>query len=157
MIPIPPSPIVGQGGNITQPWFLFLLGIPQSFTPEISFGNSSAGVTYSLQLGSATVGAGRVFFDVNLVLTNKGAQVGTARIKGLPQVVKTVSNYKPSFTLGFVSSVSVDAQLMSTGSPGEPNVYLYRVSAGTPTLLTDADFANDSVVVVSGSYQVDQK
>lgn len=140
---------------MTIPWYLFFQGSPNFFRPGITFGGVSAGITYTVSSGQATFGFGRVFFDIVLSLSAKGTGVGTALVTGLPQVVKSVSNYKPSFTVGFLSNLSPSAvaQIMASGSQSESNIYLHQAALGVSTPLNNTDFNSSSEIRISGSYQ----
>lgn len=155
-IPIPSSPVVEpKSGVVTTPWFLFFNGSSAPFTPGISFGGTSAGVTYATRMGQATLGFGRVYFDIVLSLSTKGTGVGQAVITGLPQVVKSVSNYKPSFSVGYLSNLSPSAAsfVMARGSQSETNIYLNQFQAGVSAPLSNTDFNSSSEISISGSYQ----
>lgn len=144
-----------KSGIVTTPWFLFFNGSSAPFTPGISFGGTSAGVTYSARMGQATVGFGRVYFDIVLALSAKGTGTGQAIVTGLPQVVKSVSNYKPSFVVGYMSNLSPSAAafVMARGSQSETNIYLNQFAVGASTPLSNTDFNSSSEISISGSYQ----
>ncbi len=55
-----------------------------TWTPTLSFGGSSTGITYGTQTGKFWESGPMVFFTMTLIITSKGAQVGTALISGLP-------------------------------------------------------------------------
>jgi hypothetical protein len=51
-----------------------------TFTPTLTFGGASVGMTYTTQVGAYTKIGNRVFFDLNVVLTNKGSSTGLAAV-----------------------------------------------------------------------------
>ncbi len=60
-----------------------------SWTPTLTFGGGSTGITYSSQAGAYTRIGNRVFCEGSIILTNKGSSVGAATISGLPFTVGT--------------------------------------------------------------------
>jgi len=55
-----------------------------SWTPAITFGNASVGITYSVQAGRYTKIGNRVIANGEIYLSSKGSSTSTARITGLP-------------------------------------------------------------------------
>lgn len=55
-----------------------------TWTPVLSFGGSSAGITYSVQAGFYTKIGRMVFVDGRIALTSNGTGTGAAIISGLP-------------------------------------------------------------------------
>lgn len=55
-----------------------------SWTPSLSFGGASVGITYSLQTGTAIKVGRMVYFAFTMTLANKGSSTGQAVISGLP-------------------------------------------------------------------------
>lgn len=55
-----------------------------AWTPSLTFGAASTGITYSLQTGSYLRIGDLVFATLELTLSSKGTSVGTAVISGLP-------------------------------------------------------------------------
>ena len=58
-----------------------------TWTPGVSFGGASVGVTYSSQVGLYTKIGKMVFCQMQLTLSSKGSSTGTALITGLPFTV----------------------------------------------------------------------
>jgi len=54
------------------------------WTPAISFGGASVGVTYGFRAGNYQTVGNLVFFAFDLLLTSKGSSTGTLEISGLP-------------------------------------------------------------------------
>jgi hypothetical protein len=65
-----------------------------TWTPGITFGGGSTGITYSGQTGNYTRIGNLVFYDFYIVLTSKGSSTGTLAITGLPYTCNT-SNVGP--------------------------------------------------------------
>ena len=125
-----------------------------TFSPTISFGGGSTGITYSTQQGSYKVIGPIVFFKILVTLSNKGSSTGNSFVQSLPFTsandgFKTQSGIVPSnitFTASHivanmnVQPNSTDAQVTCIGSGLAGN------------RLTDANFTNTSSIAVSGFY-----
>jgi len=56
-----------------------------TWTPTLTFGGGSTGITYSSERGGAYTRIGRlVYINLRLTLTSKGSSTGDAKITGLP-------------------------------------------------------------------------
>lgn len=118
-----------------------------TFTPTLTFGGGSVGITYLNQTGKYTKIGNTVSISITIILSNKGSSTGTALITGLPFAV----TQEPAYSV-YVQSVSF-ADMLVLNSDAGTNVNLREVSnAGITTLLNDTNFANDSMVRVSGTY-----
>ena len=118
------------------------------FAPQLTFGGSSTGITYSVQYGTSTTWGNLVTVIVNLILTSKGTATGPAEITGLPIApaaygAAAVMYYNMS---GVTSIVAQAAQ-------GANIVYLYNASGPAfPANLTDANFTAGSLIQFTITY-----
>ena len=125
-----------------------------SFTPSISFGGASVGITYQTQSGTYHRIGNIVFLRLIIVLTSKGSSTGQARITNLP------FNNSGSLTLfnTVVSEISLAANYTAIFTQTESttnNLLIY--STGDNVVVGgvfDTDFTNDSQIVVTGFYFV---
>lgn len=124
-----------------------------AFTPVLSFGGGTTGITYSTQTGIYYKVAEMIYYSIVLVLTSKGSSTGTARVS-LPTSI-TANNLNPigevvcgNINLSAVRSVIYDISTISAGA--SPITGLTDNS--TPIVLTDVEFANNSFLVISGFY-----
>lgn len=125
-----------------------------SFTPSISFGGASVGITYQTQSGTYHRIGNIVFLRLIIVLTSKGSSTGQARITNLP------FNNSGSLTLfnTVVSEISLAANYTAIYTQTESttnNLLIY--STGDNVVVGgvfDTDFTNDSQIVVTGFYFV---
>ena len=62
-----------------------------TWTPEISFGNTASGQSYSSRVGKYTKIGNRCFVTCYIHFSNKGSSTGTARVGGLPFTAANVS------------------------------------------------------------------
>jgi hypothetical protein len=125
-----------------------------TWTMGVSFGGASVGVTYSLNTGTYTKIGRQVTVNGYIALTSKGSSSGVAKLTGLPFTIpNSASNYSTA-GLWFVN-VSFDNQFQGNVQLNSTFVELYEITeAGAVTSLTDADFANNSEVMVSLTYFV---
>jgi len=118
------------------------------WTPTLEFGGASVGITYSVQQGVYTKIGNMVFFNIRIQLTSKGVSVGDALIQGLPFVVGA----SPAVSISFDKITFADMVIAVASSSA---IYLREITnAGNRTSLTDADFADDSVMNISGFYRI---
>jgi hypothetical protein len=119
-----------------------------TFTPAVTFGGGSTGVTYSAFNEGKYTKVGRIVTVCGILdLTNKGSSSGTAVITGLPFVGSafggaTLTLYGLTFTG------------QAYGQPNSNQMVLYQVSAGIRTALTDTAFQNDTSLAFQITYYV---
>jgi len=126
-----------------------------TWTIGVSFGGGTTGITYdaSYVSGIYTKIGRLVSVTGHLVLTSKGSSTGTAQITGLPFTNDTangadaVCTVKPDYItfanmiIGYIPANTSSIQLWEC------------TEAGAATQLTNADFANNSQLIVSMIYQ----
>jgi hypothetical protein len=125
-----------------------------TFDFGIAFGGSDTGVTYSLRAGKYTKIGNKVTVTGYVVLSSKGAQVGTATITGLPFTV-FASTANLSAAALYLSNISFANQFQAYCATSTTTIVLDEVTeAGVVTSITDSDFANNSGVMISLTYFV---
>lgn len=128
-------------GNITSSASLSL------FTPTLTFGGGSTGITYGTQAGGYFVLGPIVYVYFSIVLTSKGSSTGTASVTGLDLVY-------PSAT-GSIATTVDNMTLTGTTSPVgfflNGGLSLNVGSAGSFTLLDDTAFTDTTAISVSGT------
>ena len=135
-----------------------LNGVPQTaWTPELTFGGSNAGITYSSRGGNYMRIGNVVFWNFQFILTSKGTATGIAEVGGFPiAAVNGSSNgvvnlqnaliLDTNFTWASVemTALSTTHRLRQTGG-----------AAGTDTTdIDDTNFANNTFINASGIYFV---
>jgi hypothetical protein len=106
---------------------------PSSWTPALTFGGSSTGITYSVQSGTYAQIGKMVLAEAHITLTSKGTATGVANITGLPVIsgsyvgIVTVPYYGNFASLsgtlnGYVTTNSQTAVLTLPGSTGHLTV-----------------------------------
>jgi hypothetical protein len=125
-----------------------------TWTMGIAFGGGSTGITYVNNTGTYTKIGRQVTVNGFVYLTNKGSSTGGARITGLPFTIANNSSNYSAPSLNF-ASITFANQLQGLGDINATTIVLEEVSLlGTVTGITDADFANNSYIVLSFTYFV---
>ena len=125
-----------------------------TWTMGIAFGGASVGVTYSSNTGTYVKIGRQVTVNGYVALTNKGSSTGAARITGLPFTIASGNQNYSALSTSF-GSVSFANQLIGYGQVFSTEVYLDQITeAGVASNLTDANFANNSGMIVSLTYFV---
>jgi hypothetical protein len=116
---------------------------PVAWTPGVSFGGGTAGITYTRQKGTYSLVGNRVVLDFSIILSSKGSSTGIASITGLP--IASSSDPTQSGTTGAVNGFNF------TGLTGAVTAFVQQASssavmaqwgaAGT-ALIDDTTFTN---------------
>lgn len=122
-----------------------------TWTPGISFGGGTTGITYTTQTGRYTKIGRLVYVEAQIVLSAKGSSTGSALVTGLPFTVGinstcglvAVTGFS-SLTAGIKGNFSTGATTISIRAPG---------TTGEPAA-TDTNFAATSNLVINGAYSV---
>jgi hypothetical protein len=120
----------------------------------VSFGGASVGVTYGVNTGTYIKIGRQVTVNGYLLLANKGSSTGSALITGLPfTIANSGSNYSaPSFRLNEISFAN---QYQAYGPYNTTTIVLDELTeAGVLSNISDANFANNSEVILSFTYFV---
>lgn len=125
-----------------------------TFTPVLSFGGGTTGITYAIQSGSYTKIGNRVEWSCFITLTSKGSSTGAAAVAGLPFASANSDNAYASVSVR-ANTVTYTGMIMAIHTKNTATVSFEQLSeAGSNTSMTDANFANTSNILLSGSYRV---
>jgi hypothetical protein len=126
-----------------------------TWTPSISFGGASVGVTLNAANAASYTKIGRqVTVNGYLILTNKGSSVGTARITGLPFTVANTNGTYSAATLRF-SDITFTNQFQGFANINTTVVeFEQTTNLGITTNITNVNFANNSQVIFTLTYFV---
>ena len=127
-----------------------------TWTPTITFGGASTGMTYSAssQIGTYTKIGNLVTIRAYIGLSNKGSSTGIARIADLPFTPVNTLNQYWAGSLG-VTTVTYTGYPWSTTIHGVASISLKQTTeAGSPSNLTEANFANSSELYYTAQFQV---
>ena len=125
-----------------------------TWTPTILFDGANVGMTFNIQAGNYTKVGNLVTASCYLNLANKGSSTGSAFVGGLPFTSGNVANQNSPSTL-WVSAVSFADFLQGFNGVNTSTISLREATnAGVQSSLSEANFANNSSVMVSVSYRV---
>lgn len=119
-----------------------------TFTPVLTFGGGSTGITYTTQTGKYTKIGNRVYFNITIDLSSKGSSAGGATISGLPFTVAEAT--VTATFINNISAVGTIPQFLANSTV----VDLYYQSTGSNAQYTNGNFNNNSSVLISGTYRV---
>jgi len=124
-----------------------------TFTPVLKFSGTTTGITYSTQTGKYTRVGRLVTAYLKIALSSKGSASGSGEIYGLPFTVPTSGLNIPVSV--YISTITFTGALNFQAEGTTDRIALQQVSVlGAVSYLTDANFANNSVVQISISYMV---
>ena len=124
-----------------------------TFIPELAFGGSSSGIFYDKRSGVYTRIGRILVFHINLFLANKGSEVGSATITGLPYSTAAGPNqFNPlalwyNLTLGDTDRVPISFIGPLNNSI---NLQFTEESASTQDI-TNANFINSTQLSINGN------
>lgn len=125
-----------------------------TFTPTISFGGASVGVTYTTQSGVYTKIGNIVIYSLNIALSSKGSSVGSLLVGGLPFNSNAVAGNKaPAAVYGI--AITTTGQLGVFVNNGAATITVGQVTpGGVSTAIADTALTNLSSIQIAGHYIV---
>lgn len=151
---------IGGGGNIAFPAVQVPSADPNTlddyeegtFTPSITFGGGSTGVTYSTRYGSYTKIGRLVTFRGRITLSAKGSSTGIAKIAGLPF---NSSNMLSSIFIGQPTSMTgLTGRVGGLTDAGAATISLDQSAAAGSAAITNSVFTDSTTIFFSGQYEV---
>lgn len=125
-----------------------------TWTPIVSFGFGTTGITYSIQGGYYVKVGQMVLIQLRTIFTAKGSSTGNARISGLPFTCTTVTGqgYTP-VTWGYYAGFT--ALPTPTGYIETGNAYINLSFHGATATgaISDASFTNTSDMIINAVYR----
>ena len=128
--------------------------INSTFTPSITFGGGSTGITYTTQLGRYTRIGNRIFGEIHIVLSNKGSSTGSAAIIGLPIAASASSYLNMASVTNYSSMASLTSQISGGIGASNAGIGLFNFSATASSPLAETNFTNTSSLYVWFSYEI---
>ena len=123
-----------------------------TFTPAVTFGGGSTGITYISQVGNYTICGHVCNFQIYVYLSSKGASTGGAALQNLPTASRGLSGGAFVFPLNLSSAVLVGVNGINGVMVGSAAAILMTDQTGTS--LTDVHFNNNTEIFISGSYLI---
>jgi hypothetical protein len=127
-----------------------------TWTPTITFGGGSTGITYSAQEGTYT----RIGDTVHLAgiahVSGLGSATGTARVSGLPY---TTAAFSPTGSYQTVPVLAFDATGLTSALIGlfedsQPDIILYQTGSSGGSAASHSNFTTSTSIRFSGTYQI---
>lgn len=128
--------------------------VPTAFTPGISFGGGTTGITYGAQVANCERLGNRFYFSGYVLLTSKGSSTGTALITGLPAASKNTTNYFHAVTLRVDNMTGVSGMIQGLILANSQTISLSYSGTGTATTIDNTHFANNTGIAFMGHYEV---
>jgi hypothetical protein len=125
-----------------------------TWTPSITFGGASTGITYSAQYGYYTKIGNVVYYYCSIQLTNKGSSTGDALVTGLPFTASSATALFPTGNLRSVTALTVTAPSYATATRSNSTINLLDNLLGTQQAITNSNFSNNTEFNVTGFYFV---
>lgn len=119
----------------------------------LSGSGGATGLTYGQRAALYTIIGNRVFFEIYILLSNKGSSSGLVNVTNLPVATANVANMFPTYTVACTGMASMSGHLFSFSVPNTNIARIQQLDTGTSGDLTDANFTNTSEIFISGSYQ----
>lgn len=121
-----------------------------NWTPVVSFGGGTTGITYALQVGKYVRQGRLVTVYCEVTLSNKGSSTGAASLGGLPFATANGATYE----LIVGAQITLTGQLLGFTASGGSALALYQLNSGAVgAQLAETEFANNSQINFSFSYQ----
>lgn len=118
-----------------------------SWTPVITFGGASVGVTYGTQVGSALVTGSMVRASFKIILTSKGTSTGTVFVGGLPYTVSASGGRSGGGVIANVANMTgLTSPLAIQATGGASSMAVVQTNATGFANVTDAAVTNTTVL-----------
>jgi hypothetical protein len=122
-----------------------------SWTPTLTFGGGSTGITYSSQAGAYTRIGNRVFCEGSIILTNKGSSVGAASISGLPF---TVGSFRGTVDFNKATNLSgITGPIYGSCAATSIDSIFHSDASGSLTIY-DTNFTNTTDLRFQATYTI---
>jgi hypothetical protein len=123
-----------------------------NFTPVVTFGGGSTGITYTAQSGVYTRVGRLVHVEIVILLSSKGSSTGAAVITGLPLTVAQ-STAAAGIQASALTAGVGDTYLMAVFNGAATTITLQDIAAGLAASITDVDFTNTTLLRIGGVYR----
>jgi hypothetical protein len=122
-----------------------------TFTPSLTFGGGSTGMTFATQTGQYIRIGDLVIFTLEIRLSAKGSSTGAAIITGLP--VASIATYYWSCPIAYYSGMASATGIIGQVNASSTSVQLYIPGAASTAGATHANFSDTSWLYVTGAYK----
>ena len=127
-----------------------------TWTPTVTFGGASVGMTYLTQVGTYTKVGNLVTANCYVVHDSKGSSTGDAAIASLPFASSSLANMITAASL-FTADISFADNISAICGVSSTAVSLREsTNSGAATVITNANFdANYAIIAISITYRTD--
>lgn len=123
------------------------------FTPVLTFGGASVGITYVTQDGRFTKIGNVVFYQIYMILTNKGSSVGGAAIS-LPFTSNAFPGVQCASVNTYTGLTGLTGALFAAVSSGTATVTIAQSSATALANISNTAFTNNTSIAIGGFFFV---
>jgi hypothetical protein len=125
-----------------------------SWTPVLSFGGGTTGITYSTIAGKYVKIGRLVLLNMYFLLSNKGSSTGSATISGMPFSTSASQPYITGSIRGNALT-SISGQLQPYISPSTTTIILEYLGTGSAASVTNTNFGNGTDIMITVVYSTD--
>ena len=128
-----------------------------TFTPVLTFGGASAGITYfsGRQLGQYTKIGDVVHIYMHIQLTSKGSSTGAVTITGLPFTVKNSGHHYIPAKVWIQLMAGLNETPTFRFVTGQTSMDAYQMSNNTYAGISNSNVTNSTAFQISGHYFVE--
>lgn len=126
--------------------------VTSTYTPVVSFGGASVGITYTFQSGRYTQFPGRACVDIAIFLSNNGSSTGAMAIT-LPVATHASSVAQTLAVRGNVFAATVTSTPQAYLAANGSSIGLEFISSGNAVAITDAHTTDTTQVILTGCYE----
>jgi len=123
------------------------------FTPDLTFGGLSTGITYTFRQFSYTKVGRQVCVCGLIVLSNKGSATGDVAFT-LPFTVANGSQFASANGMNFDAMAATVNNALASCINNTNTAFIFQTAAGTTARLNDTHFTNTSVLVIQVNFFV---
>lgn len=122
-----------------------------TFSPGITFGGASVGITYSNQVGLYRKYLGYYEFNIYINLSSKGSSTGVLLMVNMPYNSSSVSNSFQGPSINLARNITFGDWIGSYVNVNTTQLVVQKMtSGGAEASITDADMTNTSALILTG-------
>jgi hypothetical protein len=125
-----------------------------TWTPGISFGGGTTGITYGTRVGRWTRFGNIIHASCYLPLTSKGSSTGNAVITGLPVAANSTASFYQTGTVRLNTMTGLSGHVQGFVSPSGTVYDLEYLGTGTVAHVADTHFTNTTDIMLELTYEV---
>ncbi len=124
-----------------------------TWTPGLSFGGGTTGITYSVQVGNYTKIGNVVAFNGYVVITNNGSSTGVFAVTGLPFTSESTSNNETAISLHMDNATGVSGGIFGILRSNATTIDVRQGVTGNSAQITDTEVLDSATLWVGGTYR----